>query len=313
LGEVRLSTINDIFRGVHTALITPFTSTGAVDIGAFKRLVEFQIESGIDGLVPCGTTGESSTLSHDEHDRVIALTVEYAAGRVPVIAGTGSNATIEAIQLSQHAEQSGVDAVLVVNPYYVKPTQKGLYLHFKAVAESVSIPCIVYNIQGRTGVNVENETLLRLMNENPNIVGVKEASGSLEQMKNLLGLRREQFVVLCGDDNMTVDLIEAGGNGVVSVAANLIPRQMKAMVHSALDGNLVRAREIETQLMPFFKACFIETNPIPIKTAMAMKKWCKEEFRLPMCSLSRDEHYTVIREAMEALDIQEASSRKVNI
>ena len=151
------------------------------------------------------------------------------------------------------------------------------------------------------------------MNENPNIVGVKEASGSLEQMKNLLGLRREQFVVLCGDDNMTVDLIEAGGNGVVSVAANLIPRQMKEMVHSALDGNLARAREIEAQLMPFFKACFIETNPIPIKTAMAMKKWCKEEFRLPMCSLSRDEHYAVIRQAMETLDIQEAGIRKVNI
>ncbi len=308
-----MRSIDEIFRGVHTALITPFTSTGAVDIGAFKRLVEFQIESGIDGLVPCGTTGESSTLTHDEHDRVIALTVEYAAGRVPVIAGTGSNATAEAIQLSQHAEQSGVDAVLLVNPYYVKPTQKGLYLHFRAVAESVSIPCIVYNIEGRTGVNLENETLLRLMNEYPNIVGVKEASGSLEQMKKLIGLRREQFVVLCGDDNMTVDLIEAGGNGVVSVAANLIPRQMKEMVHSALNGNLDRAREVEAQLMPFFKACFIETNPIPIKTAMAMKKWCKEEFRLPMCPLSRDEHYTAIGQAMAGLDIQEAGNRKVNI
>jgi 4-hydroxy-tetrahydrodipicolinate synthase len=308
-----LRNINDIFRGVHTALITPFTSTGAVDIGAFKRLVEYQIEAGIDGLVPCGTTGESSTLSHDEHDRVIALTVEYANGRVPVIAGTGSNATIEAIQLSQHAEQSGVDAVLVVNPYYVKPTQKGLYLHFKAVAESISIPCIVYNIEGRTGVNLENETLLRLMNERPNIVGVKEASGSLAQMKNLLGLRREQFVVLCGDDNMTVDLIEAGGNGVVSVAANLIPRQMKAMVHSALDGDLEKARALEQQLMPFFKACFVETNPIPIKTAMAMKKWCQEEFRLPMCSLAFEENYKVISDAMAGLDIDEADAFKVNI
>jgi len=286
-----LRNINDIFRGVHTALITPFTSTGAVDIGAFKRLVEYQIEAGIDGLVPCGTTGESSTLSHDEHDRVIALTVEYANGRVPVIAGTGSNATIEAIQLSQHAEQSGVDAVLVVNPYYVKPTQKGLYLHFKAVAESISIPCIVYNIEGRTGVNLENETLLRLMNERPNIVGV------------LLGLRREQFVVLCGDDNMTVDLIEAGGNGVVSVAANLIPRQMKAMVHSALDGDLEKARALEQQLMPFFKACF----------AMAMKKWCQEEFRLPMCSLAFEENYKVISDAMAGLDIDEADAFKVNI
>ncbi len=297
--------IDNIFRGAHTALITPFTSTGAVDIGAFKRLVEYQIESGIDGLVPCGTTGESSTLTHDEHDRVIALTVEYADGRVPVIAGTGSNATVEAVQLSQHAEQAGVDAVLLVNPYYVKPTQKGLYLHFKAVAESISIPCIVYNIEGRTGVNLENETLYRLMSENKNIVGVKEASGSLEQMKNLISLRHDEFVVLCGDDNMTVDLIEAGGNGVVSVAANLIPRQMTEMVHNALDGNIKQARELENRLMPFFKACFVETNPIPIKTAMAMRGWCQEAFRLPMCSLSRDEHYNVIREAIDKLEIPE--------
>ncbi len=308
-----MRTINDIFRGVHTALITPFTSTGAVDIGAFKRLVEYQIEAGIDGLVPCGTTGESSTLSHDEHDRVVALTVEYADGRVPVIAGTGSNATVEAIQLSQHAEQAGVDAVLLVNPYYVKPTQKGLYLHFKAIAESVSIPCIAYNIQSRTGVNLENETLLKLMNERPNIVGVKEASGSLDQMKNLLGLRREQFVVLCGDDNMTVDLIEAGGNGVVSVAANLVPRQMKEMVHSALNGDIGRAREMEKKLMPFFQACFVETNPIPIKTAMAMKKWCQESFRLPMCTLADEDNYRIIREAMENLDIPEADAFRVNI
>lgn len=297
--------IDNIFWGVYTALITPFTSTGAVDIGAFKRLVEYQVQSGIDGLVPCGTTGESSTLTHDEHDRVIALTVEYADGRVPVIAGTGSNATTEAIQLSQHAEQSGVDAVLLVNPYYVKPTQKGLYLHFKAVAESISIPCIIYNIEGRCGVNLENDTLHQLMSEHKNIVGVKEASGSLEQMKNLIGLRHDEFVVLCGDDNMTVDLIEAGGNGVVSVAANLIPRQMKEMVHNAIEGKIEQARELEERLMPFFKACFIETNPIPIKTAMALKGWCQEAFRLPMCSLSRTEYYGIIRKAMADLDIPE--------
>ncbi|MFO7952255.1 MAG: 4-hydroxy-tetrahydrodipicolinate synthase [Bacillota bacterium] len=297
-----------IFKGVHTALITPFTSTGAVDIGAFKRLVEFQIASGIDGLVPCGTTGESSTLSHDEHDRVIALTVQYADGRVPVIAGTGSNATHEAVQLSQHAEESGVDAVLLVNPYYVKPTQKGLYHHFKAVAESVSIPCIPYNIKSRSGVNLENETLHRLMSEHDNIVGVKEASGDLNQMKNLIKLRHEQFYLLCGDDNMTVDLIEAGGNGVVSVGANLIPGQMKEMVHFALEGNLEKAREIEEKLMPFFKACFVETNPIPIKTALAMKGWCQEVFRLPMCSVSSEENYNVIKDAVSALDVPDADS-----
>lgn len=297
-----------IFKGVHTALITPFTSTGAVDIGAFKRLVEFQIESGIDGLVPCGTTGESSTLSHDEHDRVIALTVQYADGRVPVIAGTGSNATHEAIQLSQHAEQSGVDAVLLVNPYYVKPTQKGLYHHFKAIAESVSIPCIPYNIKSRSGVNLENDTLHQLMSEHDNIVGVKEASGDLEQMKKLIKLSHDQFYILCGDDNMTVDLIEAGGNGVVSVGANLIPGKMKEMVHSALDGHLEKARELEEKLMPFFKACFVETNPIPIKTAMAMKGWCQEVFRLPMCTVSSEENYNVIRDAVSALEIPGADS-----
>jgi len=298
--------MDNIFRGVHTALITPFTSTGAIDIGAFNRLVEYQIESGIDGLVPCGTTGESSTLTHDEHDRLIALTVQYAGGRVPVIAGTGSNSTAEAIQLSQHAEQSGVDAVLLVNPYYVKPTQKGLYLHFKAVAESISIPCIPYNIQSRTAVNLENETLFKLMSEHENIVGVKEASGSLDQMKNLISMRRENFQLLCGDDNMTVDLIEAGGNGVVSVAANLVPALMKEMVHSALEGNLEWARKIEKKLMPLFKATFIETNPIPIKTAMAMKGWCLEQFRLPMCQLSCEENYAVVREAVEGLDIPAA-------
>jgi len=299
--------MDNIFRGVHTALITPFTSTGAIDIGAFNRLVEYQIESGIDGLVPCGTTGESSTLTHDEHDRLIALTVQYAGGRVPVIAGTGSNSTAEAIQLSQHAEQSGVDAVLLVNPYYVKPTQKGLYLHFKAVAESISIPCIPYNIQSRTAVNLENETLFKLMSEHENIVGVKEASGSLDQMKNLISMRRENFQLLCGDDNMTVDLIEAGGNGVVSVAANLVPALMKEMVHSALEGNLEWARKIEKKLMPLFKATFIETNPIPIKTAMAMKGWCLEQFRLPMCQLSCEENYAVVREAVEGLDIPAAN------
>ncbi len=296
-----------MFRGVFTALVTPFTPTGAVDISAFKRLVEYQIAEGVDGLVPCGTTGESSTLSHEEHDRVIDLTVKFAAGQVPVIAGTGSNATSEAIQLSQHAEQAGVDAVLLVNPYYVRPTQKGLYLHFKAIAESVSIPCIPYNIKSRTGVNLENKTLLRLMYEHENIIGVKEASGSLDQVKGLINLRHKEFSVLSGDDNMTVDLIEAGGNGVVSVAANLIPRQMKEMVHSALDGNFKKARELEKRLMPFFEACFVETNPIPIKTAMAMKGWCQETFRLPLCSLEKEEHYDLIRKSLASLDIAETT------
>ena len=291
-------------------MITPFTAAGAIDIGAFKRLVENQIDSGIAGLVPCGTTGESSTLTHDEHDRVIALTVQYAGGRVPVIAGTGSNSTAEAIQLSQHAEQSGADAVLLVNPYYVKPTQKGLYLHFKGVAEAVSIPCILYNIESRTGVNLENETLCRLMKECGNIVGVKEASGNLQQMKSLIELRSDGFCVLSGDDSMTVDLLEAGGDGVVSVAANLIPHKMKEMVDRALEGDTAGARKLEESLQPFFRATFVETNPIPIKTAMAMKGWCRESFRLPMCSLSSERNYEVIRQAIATLDIPEAEKQK---
>jgi len=285
-------------------MVTPFTSTGAVDVGSLKRLVEYQIESGVDGLVPCGTTGESSTLSHEEHDRVIALTVQFARGRVPVIAGTGSNATSEAIQLSQHAQQAGVDGLLLVNPYYVKPTQKGLYLHFKAVVDAVSIPCILYNIQGRTGVNLETDTLVRLMNDCENIVGVKEASGSLKQMKEVLSLRRDGFVVLSGDDNMTVDLIEAGGDGVISVASNIVPGEIRAMVRHALEGDLNRARELEARLMPLFKACFVETNPIPIKTALSMYGWCKEMFRLPMCTLSDDRHYEMLREALNGFSIR---------
>ena len=284
-------------------MITPFTSTGAIDMGGFKRLVEYQIESGIDGLVPCGTTGESSTLTHAEHDRVIELTVKYANGRVPVIAGTGSNATSEAIQLSQHAEQAGVDALLLVNPYYVKPTQKGLYLHFKAVAEAVSIPCILYNIQSRTGVNLETETLVRLMNEHDNIIGVKEASGNLEQMKEVVGHRRDGFFVLSGDDNMTVGLLEAGGDGVISVASNIVPACVREMVHAALSGDITRARAHEERLMPLFNACFLETNPIPIKTALAMHGWCEEVFRLPMCPLACKEHYAILRAALDGFDI----------
>ncbi|MDA3941642.1 MAG: 4-hydroxy-tetrahydrodipicolinate synthase [Spirochaetia bacterium] len=275
-------------KGVYTALITPFTKEGTFDEEAFKDLIEFQIASGISGLVPCGTTGESPTLSHEEHDRVIKLTVEVAAGRVPVIAGTGSNATSEAIQLSQHAEKSGVDAVLLVNPYYNKPTQQGLYLHFKAVADSISIPCVLYNIQGRSGVNLETETLARLADECSNITTVKEASGNLQQMKDVIASTNTNFHVVSGDDNMTLSLIEAGGKGVISVAANLIPDKMVHMVKLALEGKLEEARVEEKKLANFFQTMFIETNPIPIKTAMAMRGWCEEVFRLPMCSLSSE-------------------------
>ncbi len=293
--------MNKAFRGVYTALITPFTSGGNVDEEALQKIIEDQIRNGIDGLVPCGTTGESPTLSHQEHDRVIELTVEYTKGRVPVIAGTGSNATTEAIRLSQHAEAAGVDALLQVNPYYNKPTQKGLYLHFKAVADSVKIPVLVYNIKGRTGINVETPTLTQLMRDCDNIKGVKEASGNLDQMKEVIQNREGDFSVLSGDDNMTLSLLRAGGEGVVSVASNLIPRQMVDFVHSALDGDFETAQQAEDHLMEFFKALFLETNPIPIKTAMSMRGWCEESFRLPMCGFSNESNYRILGEIIDKI------------
>ena len=249
------------FRGVYTALITPFTDIGTVDYQALERIVNQQIEAGIDGLVPCGTTGESPTLSHEEHDRVIAQTIKYAAGRVPVIAGTGSNATTEAIRLSQHAEDSGADAVLLVNP-----------------------------IKGRTGVNIETETLERLEKDCSNIVAVKEASGSLEQMKAVIETTSDDFMVLSGDDNLALELIRMGGDGVISVASNLFPREMVRMTHAALEGNWEEAERLGAWFSDFFSTCFIETNPIPIKTAMARMGWCRESFRLPMCTLESSEH-----------------------
>lgn len=278
------------FKGVFTAMITPFTDIDTVDYACLERLVEFQIANGVSGLVPCGTTGESPTLSHEEHNRVIAQTVKFAKGRVPVIAGTGSNATHEAIKLSQHAQDDGVDAILLVNPYYNKPTQKGLYLHFKAIADSVSIPCILYNIKGRTGVNLETETLERLTGDCKNIAAVKEASGDLKQMGEVIKGRRNGFSVLSGDDNLSLDLIKMGGDGVISVASNLFPKEMSEMISAALDKDLAKAEKINSWFSEFFKVCFIETNPIPIKTAMAYKGYCKELFRLPLCTLEKDEH-----------------------
>jgi 4-hydroxy-tetrahydrodipicolinate synthase len=292
------------FRGVFTALITPFKLNSEVDEEALKELVDFQIANNVDGIVPCGTTGESPTLSHDEHDRVIELTIRYVNKRVPVIAGTGSNSTSEAIRLTTHAKAVGADAALLVNPYYNKPTQKGLYLHFKAIADTVDIPCVIYNIKGRTAVNVETATLVKLMNACKNVIAVKEASGDLNQMKDVIAKRKEGFSVLSGDDNITLDLIEAGGDGVISVASNLVPDKMVKMVHTALNRDMVGARELEKELADLFRVEFIETNPIPIKTALAMMGMCKEAFRLPMCELEKPEHREELKEVLQKLDLK---------
>lgn len=276
------------FRGVYTAIVTPFKKDESVDYEALKKIIEFQIESGVDGIVPCGTTGESPTLSTEEHEKVIEETIKIVAGRVKVIAGTGSNSTREAIEMSVHAEKVGADALLIVNPYYNKPTQEGLYRHFKAIAASVKIPIILYNIKGRTGVNVETPTLMRIIKDCKNIISVKEASGDLEQMKDVIRQAPPYFSVLSGDDGITLELIKHGGDGIISVAGNVIPKQMVEMVGYALNGDLKKAEELDKKLQPFFTIEFIETNPIPVKTMLALQGKCKEVFRLPLCEISKD-------------------------
>ena len=273
------------FQGSFVALVTPFHE-GRVDEAKLRELVEFHVTHGTDGIIPCGTTGESPTLSHDEHKRVVEIVVESAGRRLPVIAGTGSNSTAEAIDLTRHAERAGAAGVLVVNPYYNKPTQEGLYRHFRAVAESVALPILLYNIQSRTAINVETATLARLVRDCRNIAGVKEASGSLDQMSQVIAACGPNFSVLSGDDNITLALLAIGGHGVVSVIANIVPRETADMVHAALEGDFKRARELHYRLFPLARAAFLETNPIPIKEAMAMAGMLEPEFRLPMCRMS---------------------------
>lgn len=276
-----------MFRGSITAMVTPFHN-GKVDEKAFRQLIELQIQNGTSGLVPCGTTGESATLSFEEHDRVIELTVEAANRRIPVIAGTGSNSTEEAIMLTRHAEKAGADASLQVSPYYNRPTQKGLYLHFKAIADSVKIPIILYNIASRTGVNIEPETIAKLARDCKNIVSVKEASGNLDQMSRIRQICPESFVLLSGDDSLTLPLMAIGGKGIISVVANIIPRDVADMVDAFLMDDVQRAQEFHYKMLPLIKAMFIETNPIPLKTAMGLMGLCSDEMRLPMCPMAEE-------------------------
>jgi 4-hydroxy-tetrahydrodipicolinate synthase len=273
------------FQGSIVALVTPFRE-GKVDEAKLRALVEMHVGAGTDAIVPCGTTGESPTLSHDEHKRVVELVIEAARGRVPVIAGTGSNATTEAIDLTTHAQKAGATAALVVNPYYNKPTQEGLYRHFRAVAEATDLPIIVYNIVGRTAINVETDTMARLAKDCPNVVGVKEASGSLDQMTQVVLACGPDFSVLSGDDNLTLPLMAVGGRGVISVIANIVPRETVEMTHAALNGDWKRARELHLRLFPLSRGVFIETNPIPVKEARAMMGLIEPEFRLPLCRMA---------------------------
>lgn len=272
-------------EGAITAMVTPFTESGELDVEGLKRNVKFQVDNGISGLVPLGTTGESPTVSDEERETVIKAVVEAAAGKVPVIVGTGTNSTAHSIELSRQAEKLGADAVLVVSPYYNKPTQEGLYRHFKAIAESIKVPVVVYNIQGRTAVNIETATLVRLAQSCSNIIAVKEASGNPAQMMDVLDQLPKTFSVVSGDDNLTLPLMALGGRGVISVVSNLIPRKVSDMCAAGLRGDFATARKLHFEMLPFFKAAFIETNPIPIKAAMGMAGLSAGPVRLPLCEL----------------------------
>ena len=272
-----------MFEGSYVAIVTPFKDN-KVDFECLKKLIEFHIKNGINGIVPCGTTGESVTLSYQEHEQVIDFVVKTVAGRIKVIAGTGSNSTTETIEMTAYAKKSGADGVLLVSPYYNKPTQKGLYLHFKKVADEIDIPIMLYNIQSRTAVNIEPETVAKLHSDCKNIVAIKEASGSLEQMTKIQILY-PKIDMLSGDDALTLPLMAIGGKGVVSVVANIIPKEVTEMVSAGLKGDLKKAKEIHFKIFDLTKALFLETNPIPIKTAMSLLGLCSDELRLPMCSM----------------------------
>lgn len=273
-----------MFEGSMTALVTPF-SGGKIDADALRRHIDFQIDNGIDGLVPCGTTGEASTLSHEEHIEVVRITVEHVNGRVPVIAGSGSNSTEEAVRLTERVRDIGADACLMITPYYNKPTQEGLYRHFSHIAVKVDIPIILYNVPGRTGVNMLPETVGRLAGI-PNIVGLKDATGNLKQASYTIQMVPDDFVILSGEDALVYPLMSIGGRGVISVVSNIAPRQMADLTGSFLEGDVRKARDLHHRLLPLCDAMFIETNPIPVKGALFMMGRIENELRLPMVPLS---------------------------
>lgn len=271
-----------MFTGSIVALVTPFKN-GAVDYEAFAELIEFQICGGTNGILPCGTTGESATLSHEEHDQVVEFVVGKVAGRVPVIAGSGSNCTREALRLTGHAKEAGADGALVITPYYNKPTQRGLQYHYEHLAKEVDIPIVIYNVPGRTGVSIAPETVASLA-KLPNIVAIKEASGSLEQVSQIIS--RCDIAVLSGDDSLTFPIMALGGKGVVSVVANILPGPVAEMVSSFSEKDIEGARTLHYELYQMSRILFVETNPIPVKAALAMMGKIKEEYRLPLCQMS---------------------------
>lgn len=275
-----------MFSGSFVAIVTPFAN-GKFDEKTMAELIEFQISNGTHGIVPCGTTGESATLSPKEHERVVAATVEMVHKRVPVIAGTGSNSTQEAVSLTKHAKTAGADGALLITPYYNKPTQEGLFRHFEAIARSVDLPLILYNIPGRTSINMLPSTVARL-SQIESIVGIKEGSGSLQQVSDIIHQTKDDFLVLSGDDPLTLPMMALGGKGVITVTANVAPKDMSSMVSAALNGDFQEARRLHFKLAPIFGALFLETNPIPVKAALAMMGKGSDEVRLPLTTLAKE-------------------------
>lgn len=287
-----------MFAGSLVAIVTPFRK-GKVDERALAELIEWQIAKGTSGIVPCGTTGESATLSHDEHNRVIELTVEVVRRRVPVIAGTGSNSTDEAITLTRHAKRAGVDGALLITPYYNKPTQEGLYRHYKAIAEAVDLPLVLYNIPGRTGVNMLPATIARL-SAIQTIIGVKEGSGSVQQASDIVQMCGDRLTVLAGDDSLTLPMMAVGGKGVITVTANIMPAEMAGLVQAFAEGRVEEARRLHFKLSPLFAALFYETNPIPVKEALGLMGRIDPELRLPLCPMGQDTREKLIGVLKEA-------------
>jgi 4-hydroxy-tetrahydrodipicolinate synthase len=273
-----------VFQGVLTALVTPFRE-GAIDERALQELIEIQIEARVDGLVPCGSTGEAATLSHAEHRRVVEVTVAAARGRVQVVAGTGSNSTAEAIELTRHAKEAGADGALLISPYYNRPTQAGIYAHYAEVARSTAFPLVLYNIPSRTGSNVAADTVARLADLDQ-VVGIKEASGDLSQVSHVIARCPEDFAVLAGDDVLTLPILAIGGHGVISTLSNIAPSEIVDLVRAFRSGDLERARQIHRRLLPLCDALFCETNPIPLKAALAMRGRIRDELRLPLVPVS---------------------------
>jgi 4-hydroxy-tetrahydrodipicolinate synthase len=280
-----MSLIRKSYYGTYTALVTPFQG-GKLDEAAFAQLIRLQIKAGVEGIVPVGTTGESPTLDYEEHLKVIELAVKHAKGKVKVVAGTGANSTKEAVYLTGEAEKLGADASLQVAPYYNKPTQEGLYQHFRRVAESTRLPIILYSIPGRCGVEIGVETAARLAKDCPNIIGIKEAGGNADRVSQLRMVTPEKFVILSGDDSLTLPFMAVGAAGVISVASNVIPKQVAQMVRAFLNGDLLKAQQLHGRYYPLFKDLFIETNPVPVKTALSMMGLMEDEVRLPLVGMN---------------------------